>query len=194
MSNVQDIQSTYQVCEEWVQNIQQVLYSDVKIKECVSSLAKQISEDYKNKDLLIVGCLTGAVIFYSDLMRELSIPYKSDFISVSSYGSETTSNGNVKMNKDLNIDPKNMHVLIIEDIIDTGHTLKWVKQHIQNKSPASIKTCSLLNKQERRIVDVSIDYIGFECPDEFLVGYGLDFNDHYRGLPFIGILKTDCYM
>jgi hypoxanthine phosphoribosyltransferase len=163
-------------------------------------LASTISSHYLNRPpssspLLCVGLLTGAFIFVADLLRKLSVPYEIDFMVVSSYGKGTVSSGsgNLKLKKDMSIDPYNRDILIVEDLIDTGHTLKWIVEHLKNKKCKSLKVCCLLDKASRREVDLPVDYVGFEIPDEFVVGYGMDFAEQYRCMPLIGVLKPEAY-
>lgn len=133
------------------------------------------------------------MVFLADLLRQFTIPYKVDFMVVSSYGSETTSSGSIRLRKDMALDPSGKDLLIIEDLIDTGNTLQWILNHLKGKGCASIKICCLLDKKERRTTPVAVDYVGFECPDEFIVGYGMDYAEDYRCLPFIGVLKTEAF-
>lgn len=177
----------------WAENIERVLFTSDEIQEKVKELAAIISRDYAGKEVLCVGLLTGAFVFVSDLLRRLTVPYMVDFMVVSSYGSGTSSSGSVKLKKDMSIDPKGKHVLVLEDLIDTGGTLEWVMNHLKGKDAASVKLCCLLDKKARRNADVKIDYTGWECPDYFIVGYGMDFADTYRCLPFVGVLAPKCY-
>jgi len=157
-------------------------------------MALQISKDFEGKNLLCVGILTGAVCFMTDLLKHMLVPYQIDFMSISSYGKGTTSSGSVNVKQDLSHDPSGKHVLIIEDLIDTGNTLKWLKSYLMTKNCASVKLCTLLDKKARRTeTDVAVDYVGFTCPDEFVVGYGMDFAENYRCLPFVGCLKPEAY-
>lgn len=133
------------------------------------------------------------MVFLADLLRHFTIPYKVDFMVVSSYGAATTSSGSIRLNKDMGLDASGMDVLIIEDLIDTGNTLHWIQNHLKSKGCASIKICCLLDKKERRTVPITADYVGFECPDEFIVGYGMDYGEDYRCLPFIGVLKSKAF-
>jgi hypoxanthine phosphoribosyltransferase len=173
----------------WASTIKQILFPESVIQSKVKELAELISKDYAGKNVLCVGLLTGAFIFLSDLLRHLTIPYQVDFMVVSSYGHGTTSSGSVKLKKDLSIDPKGRDILIIEDLIDTGNTLKWIREHLKTKHPNSVKMVCLLDKKARRTVEVEVEYVGLECPDEFVVGYGMDYADDYRCLPFVGVLK-----
>ena len=168
-----------------------VLLTEKDIREKVNELGKRISEDYKGKEVLMVGILKGSFIFLSDLIRVVKIPVKVDFMAVKSYsGTETT--GEVKVLLDLREDIRDKDVLIIEDVVDTGLTLNVVREILKKRKPMSMKICALLDKldkKERRIKDVPLDYVGFTVPNKFLVGYGLDFNDEYRGLPYVALLE-----
>lgn len=164
----------------------ETLISREEVESRIKELAKLIETDYKEKDLICVGLLKGSVMFLSDLIKEISLPLQIDFMNVSSYGSETTSSGNVKVIKDTDIDVRGKDVLIVEDIIDTGITLEYVIGMFKTKGVASVKTCTLLSKPERRKIDVKVDYIGFEVPNKFVIGYGLDYAQKYRNLPYIG--------
>lgn len=174
-------------------DIDRVLISEEELKEIVNTLGKKISEDYKDKDLLLVSVLKGSVIFMADLMRAISIPCNIDFMSVSSYGSGTTSSGVVKIVKDLDKSIEGKDLLIVEDILDSGRTLSYLKQILQARKPNSIKICTLVDKPERREADIVADYVGGTVPNEFIVGYGLDYSEYYRNLPFIGVLKESVY-
>jgi hypoxanthine phosphoribosyltransferase len=181
------------VPKEFIVNIEKVLFTESQIQQRVRCLAQQISQDFAGKELIVCGLLKGAFLFVADLSRYLTVRNKIDFIVASSYGDGTTSSGSVKLKKDIDIDPKGRHVIIVEDLIDTGTTLAWVKQHFISKEVASLKICCLLNKVERRVCNVPVDYCGWECPDEFVVGYGMDYAEDYRTLPFVGVLKRDAY-
>jgi len=174
-------------------NIDVVLFTQEEIQAKVKEMAVKISSEYKDKSIICVGLLKGAFVFTSDLCRHLTVPYQVDFMAVSSYGSSTESSGNVKIKKDIDIDPKGKHVLIIEDLIDTGNTLHWIQKHITSKDCASVKIVCLLDKTSRRTSPVKVDYIGWEIPDEFVIGYGMDFSENYRALPFVGVLKREAY-
>ncbi|SKC79396.1 hypoxanthine phosphoribosyltransferase [Maledivibacter halophilus] len=174
-------------------DVKEVLFSEEKIKEKVCELGKIITKDYVGKDLIVIGVLKGANIFLSDLIRNIDIPVTVDFIDVSSYGASTESSGVVKINKDLDFSIENKNILIIEDIIDTGLTLKYLLKNLKSRKPKSMKICTLLDKPERRKVDIKVDYIGFKIPDEFIVGYGIDYAEKYRNLPFVGSLKEEVY-
>ena len=165
----------------------EILIPEKKVLNRVSGLSKEITNYYKNsKKLVVVGLLRGSFIFIADLVRQLSIPVEVDFITVSSYGSEMTSSGNVRILKDLDGDINGYDVLLVEDIVDTGQTLEAVMDILETRLPNSIKVCALLNKQSRRITKIQADWIGFEIPDEFVVGYGIDFDQRNRNLPYIG--------
>ncbi len=174
-------------------DIQKVYFSDEDIQNIVSRLGKQISEDYKDKNLLLVSILKGSIVFMADLMRKITIPCRIDFMSVSSYGSGTKTSGVVKIQKDLDINLEGYDLLIVEDILDSGKTLSYVRKILEARNPASIRICTLFDKPERREADVYADYSGAEVPDEFIVGYGLDYDEKYRNLPYIGVLKPEIY-
>lgn len=174
-------------------DIEKVLLSEEQIQARVAELGAKLAEDYKGKDLLAVGILKGSNVFMSDLIRKIDIPLQIDFMMVSSYGNAAESSGIVKIVKDLEHGIKGKHLLIIEDIIDSGLTLKYLKQMLETREPASIKLCTLLDKPAKRKESVDVDYIGFTMPDEFLVGYGIDYAEYYRNLPYIGALKREVY-
>ena len=162
------------------------------VEKRIKELAREIEKDYAGEEIYCVGLLKGSVIFLSDLVKEINIPVIIDFMSVSSYGSETVSSGDVKILKDTDLDLRGKHVLIVEDIIDTGNTLKKVKEIIETREPKKIKIVTLLDKPERREVDdIEVDYVGFKIPDEFVVGYGIDFAQKYRTLPYVGIVVKE---
>lgn len=174
-------------------DIQEVLISKDVLMEKVKELGKRISEDYKGKELVVVCVLKGGVVFYADLIRELSIPVELDFIAVSSYGASTKSSGVVKITKDLDTNISGKHVLIIEDIIDTGLTLSHLKELLKTRGPLSVKICSALDKPSRRKIEIDIEYKGLEIPDKFVVGYGLDYGGKYRNIPDVCVLKQSIY-
>ena len=176
------------------ENIKEVLLSEEQIQAKVAELAAILSKEYADKDPVFVGVLKGVVIFFADMVRKIQIPCEIDFMCISSYGG-TTSTGNVLVKKDVSVDLKGRHVVILEDIYDTGHSLDFTYQYLLTKEPASLKICTLLDKPERRKPGITLvpDYIGFTIPNEFVVGYGLDFNEHYRNLPYIGIMKPEAY-
>lgn len=175
------------------QDILRTLISEEQLHQKVAQIGKQVSADYQDKNLLMVSVLKGSVVFMADLMREISIPCEIDFMCVSSYGSGTKTSGVVKIIKDLDIDLKNRDLLIVEDILDSGMTLSYIKEMLKQRGTKSIKICTLLDKPERRKADITPDYVGFTVPDEFVVGYGLDYDEKYRNLPYVGILKPEVY-
>lgn len=174
-------------------DILEILISQDEIKEKIKELGEQITKDYKDKDLLMVGVLKGCVIFLSDLIREIKLPLAIDFMVLSSYGSSTKSSGVVRIVKDLEKDIKGKDVLIVEDIVDTGLTLNYLVDYLYTRNANSVKICTLLEKPDRRIAPVKMEYVGFHIPDEFVVGYGLDYAETYRNLPFVCILKPEVY-
>ena len=173
--------------------IERVLISEEELKEKVHMLGKQISEDYKGKNLLLVSVLKGSVIFMADLMRAITIPAQIDFMSVSSYGSGVKTSGVVKIIKDLDVSIEEKDILIVEDILDSGKTLYYLRDMLSARKPKSFRICTLLDKPERREADISADYFGFRVPNDFVVGYGLDCDEKYRNLPFVGVLKPEVY-
>ena len=170
-----------------------VLISKEDIEKKVQEISKQISEDYKGLNPLFVCILKGSIFFTADLLRHVTTPAQIDFMVVSSYGSGTTSSGNLNIKKDLSVDIKGKHVIVVEDIIDSGNTLYLLKDLLLSRDPASVKICTLLDKPDRRIKEVEVDYCGFKIPDEFVVGYGLDYDEDYRTLPDIRILSRSVY-
>ena len=166
-----------------------VMLSQEEIENKVTELAKQIEKDYEGQDLLLVGILKGASVFVADLMRKINLNVNIDFMSVSSYGSGTVSSGTVKILKDLDVDIKDKNVLIVEDIIDSGITLRNLYDTLMTREPRSLKLCTLLNKPERKKVDVNVDYVGLVIEDKFIVGYGIDYDEKYRNLPYIAIVE-----
>lgn len=174
-------------------DILRVLLSEEELQKKVNELGAQISADYAGKRLLMVSVLKGSVIFMADLMRAVTIPAEIDFMSVSSYGSSSKTSGVVKIVKDLDINLEGYDLLIVEDILDSGLTLSYIKNMLLERKPNSIRICTLLDKPERRRADIRADYFGFEVPDEFVVGYGLDYAEKYRNLPYIGVLKPEVY-
>lgn len=173
-------------------DIESVLISEQELKEKVAAMGAQISRDFEGKDPIFVGVLKGCFIFMADLMRYVDIKCSMDFMSVSSY-SGTTSTGAVKINKDLNENIEGRHIIIVEDILDSGVTLNYLKNYLMVRKPASITIATLMDKPSRRKADIYADYSCFEVPDAFVVGYGLDYNERYRNLPYIGVLKSEIY-
>ena len=176
-----------------INDIEKVLIDEQELSDIVMRLGKQISEDYKDKDLLLVSILKGSVMFMADLMRAITIPCNIDFMAVSSYGSGAKTSGVVKILKDLDKSIEGKDLLIVEDILDSGKTLNYLTEILMARNPNSIKICTLFDKPDRREVNIFADYIGTKVPNEFIVGYGLDYNEYYRNLPDIGALKRSVY-
>ena len=175
-------------------DIQEVLLSEEQIKARVKELGELLSAEYAGKDPVVVGVLKGVVVFYADMIRELTVPCQMDFMWISSYAG-TNSTGNMQVRRDVSVDIQGRHVLILEDIFDTGHSLDFTYRHLMEKKPASLKICTLLDKPSRRDPKVTLqpDYVGFTIPNAFVVGDGLDYNEHYRNLPYVGVLKPEAY-
>lgn len=180
------------VPRRWSAEIDHVLICDEQIARRVRSLAREIERDFRGRDFVIVSLLNGTVMFLADLIRHLSIPLRLDFIGVSSYGSGTTS-GDLVFTKELRLDVRGRDVLVVDDILDTGRTLKRVIQKLRPLKPRRLRSCVLLDKPSRRVEKVKADYVGFEIPDAFVVGYGLDYAERFRNLPFVGVLKPSSY-
>lgn len=179
----------------WENYLQEKLIDEEKLRARVQELGTQISKDYQDRDLLLLCILKGGVMFLTDLMRQMTIPHEVDFLAVSSYGKGVRrSTGVVRIVKDLDQPIAGRDILIVEDIIDSGHTLNYITRNLATRGPASLKICTLLNKAERREVDIEVDYIGFEIPDKFVFGYGLDVDEKFRELPFIGVVKPETVM
>ena len=176
-----------------IDDIEKVLLTEEDIQKKVKEIGEKITHDYEGKNLMLVSVLKGSVAFMADLMRAIDLPLKIDFMSVSSYGSGTTSSGVVKINKDLDIDLHGVDLLIVEDILDSGKTLHYITKMLSDRGTASIRIACLLDKPERRVVPLSADYTCFDIPDKFFVGYGLDYDQKYRNLPYIGVLKPEVY-
>ena len=175
------------------QDIESVLFTEEQIEEIVQRIGKEISRDYAGKNLLLVSVLKGSVVFMADLMRAITIPARIDFMATSSYGSGVKTSGVVKIIKDLDLELKDYDIVIVEDILDSGKTLSYLMELLQSRGPKSIRICTLFDKPERREVDVFPTYVGAPIPDAFIVGYGLDYDEKYRNLPFVGILKPAVY-
>jgi hypoxanthine phosphoribosyltransferase len=171
--------------------VSEILIEEDALRERIAELGAEISADYAGKDLLLIGVLNGAVFFMADLMRQITVPCEVDFMAISSYGASTDSSGVVRILKDLDESIEGRNVLVVEDIIDSGLTLSYLKRTLGARQPASLEVCALLTKPERREVDVPVRYIGFEIPNRFVVGYGLDFAERYRNLRYVGILADD---
>ena len=174
-------------------NIEKILLTEEQIKNRIEELGKELSEEYAGKNPVIVGVLKGVVVFYADMIRQIKVPCQMDFMWISSYAG--TNSTEMVVRKDISADIKGRHVLIMEDIYDTGNSLDYTYKHLLSKEPASLKICTLLDKPERRKPGITLkpEYVGFEIPNAFVVGYGLDFNEQYRNLPYVGILKPEAY-
>ncbi len=174
--------------------IEKVLLSEEQLRAKVQELGQILSQEYAGKDPIFVGVLKGVVVFYADMVRAITVPCQFDFMWISSY-SGNNSTGKMEVKRDVSADIKGRHVVILEDIFDTGNSLDFTYRHLLSKEPASLKICTLLDKPERRNpnVDLQADYVGFTIPNEFVVGYGLDYNEHYRNLPYVGVLKPEAY-
>lgn len=168
-----------------------VMITEDKVDQRINEMAEQISRDYEGKTIHLIGILKGSVLFLSELCKRITVPVTFDFMSVSSYGNDTKSSGVVKIIKDLDEGLEGLDVLVVEDIIDSGRTLSYLLENLSNRKPASLKLATLLDKPERRVTEVNVDYTGFEIPDEFIVGYGLDYAQKYRNLPYIGVIHFD---
>ncbi len=179
---------------EMEKNIGKVLLTEEQIQAKVAELGEILTKEYEGKDPIVVGVLKGVVVFYSDMIRQIKTHCQMDFMWISSYAG-TESTGKMVVKKDISNDIKGRHVLILEDIFDTGNSLDFTYKHLMSKEPASLKICTFLDKPERRNPEVTLkpDYVGFTIPNEFVVGYGLDFDEHYRNLPYIGVLKPEAY-
>ena len=175
-------------------NIEKILLTEEQIQARITELGEILTKDYMDKNPIVVGVMKGVVVFYADMIRKIKTPCQMDFMWISSYAG-TESTGNMIVRRDVSSDIKGRHVLILEDIFDTGNSLDYTVKHLLAKEPASVKVCTLLDKPERRNPNITLkpDYIGFTIPNEFVVGYGLDFNENYRNLPYVGILKPEAY-
>ena len=174
-------------------DIKEVLFSEDELSDRVRQMGAKISNDYSGKELILIGVLKGSVIFMADLLKEITIPCKMDFMAVSSYGNSTETSGVVRILKDLDFEIQGKDILIVEDIIDSGVTLKYLMKYLAGRKPNSLEIACLLNKPDRRKVDIDVKYLGYDVPDHFLVGYGLDYAEKYRNLPYVGILKEEIY-
>lgn len=174
-------------------DIQEILFSEDQLKTRTAEIARQIETDYAGKEIMLISVLRGSFIFMADLCRCIDLPCTLDFMSVSSYGKGTTSSGQVQITKDLSEDISGRHVIVVEDILDSGNTLNYLLKILEHRKPASIRLCTLLDKPERRVKPVEVHYSGFTIPDAFVVGYGLDYAEKYRNLPYIGVLKPEVY-
>ena len=174
-------------------DVKEILFSEEQLKERVAQIAAQIDRDYAGKELMLVSVLRGSFIFMADLVRAITVPCRVDFMAVSSYGSGTESSGQVRIIKDLSEHIEGRDVIVVEDILDSGNTLSYLLQILQARKPASVRLCTLLDKPSRRLKPVELHYAGFSIPDYFVVGYGLDYNERYRNLPYIGVLRPSVY-
>ena len=172
-------------------DVGEVLIDEDALRARITELGEELSRDYEGRDLLLVGVLKGAVFFMADLMRELTVPCEIDFMAISSYGAATDSSGVVRILKDLDINIAGREVLVVEDIIDSGLTLSYLMRNLKARKPSSLEICALLTKPERREIDVPVRYVGFEIPNKFVIGYGLDFAERYRNLPYVAVLRPD---
>lgn len=172
-------------------NVLEILLTEQQLAERVAELGQELSRDYAGRSPILVGILRGSAIFLADLIRQMSIDCEMDFISISSYGNRTESSGSVQLIKDLDGDVAGRDIIVVEDIVDSGLSLAYITKSLQARNPRSLRLCSLLDKKERRQTDVKVEYVGFEIPDRFVVGYGLDYGQLYRGLPFVGILSEE---
>ncbi len=175
-------------------DIKEIMYTEEQIQKRIEELGEELTRDYAGKNPVIIGVLKGVVVFYADMVRQIRVPCEMNFMTISSY-SGTRTTGNIQVRQDVTVDLKDRHVLILEDIFDTGNSLSFVYDHLMQHQPASLKICTLLDKPTRRKPGVTLkaDYVGFTIPDAFVVGYGLDYNEYYRNLPFVGILKPEVY-
>jgi len=169
----------------------EVLIESDALSARIAELGAEVSSDYDGRDLLLIGVLKGAVFFMADLMRKLTIPCEVDFMAISSYGASTDSSGVVRILKDLDINIEGRHVLVVEDIIDSGLTLSYLMRNLESREPATLEVCALLTKPDRREIEVPVRYVGFEIPNRFVIGYGLDFGERYRNLPYVAVLSDD---
>lgn len=174
-------------------DIQEVLFSEEQLDRRVREIAAQIEKDYEGKEIMLISVLRGSFVFMADLCRRIDLPCTLDFMSVSSYGKGTSSSGQVQITKDLSSDISGKHIIVVEDILDSGNTLSYLLKLLEQRNPASIRLCTLLDKPERRVKQVEVHYSGFTIPDAFVVGYGLDYAEKYRNMPYIGILKPEVY-
>ena len=175
------------------QDIKEVLFSEEQLRDRIRQLGEEITKDYAGQELVLVCILRGSYIFMADLSRAIDLPLSADFIALSSYGKGTSSSGQVELRKDLSDPVEGKHLLIVEDILDSGNTLYYLTNLLKTRHPASVRICTLLNKPERREKDIQPDYVGFTIPDAFVVGYGLDYAEKYRNLPYVGVLKPEIY-
>ena len=171
--------------------VEEVLIEEEALQARIAELGREISDDYRGRDLLLIGVLKGAVFFMADLMRRIEVPCEDDFMAISSYGAGVDSSGVVRILKDLDVSIEGRNVLVVEDIIDSGLTLSYLLRNLEAREPASLEICALLTKPARREIDIECRYIGFEIPNRFVIGYGLDFAERYRNLPFVGVIRDE---
>jgi hypoxanthine phosphoribosyltransferase len=176
---------------ELERGVAEILIDEDALQARIAELGDEVSADYAGRDLLLIGVLKGAVFFMSDLMRRLTVPCEIDFMAISSYGAATDSSGVVRILKDLDINIDGRHVLVVEDIIDSGLTLSYLVRNLEAREPATLEICALMTKPDRREIDVRVRYVGFEIPNRFVIGYGLDFAERYRNLPYVGVLADE---
>lgn len=176
-----------------LKDIEKILVSEEELDKKTTELAEAISKDFAGKELILIGILKGGVVFASDLIKKINIPMEIEFMAVSSYGKESETSGVVTLKKDVDTPLKGKNVIVVEDIVDSGFTMKYLKKVFLDRKAESVKICTLLSKPSRRKVEIDLDYVGFEVPDEFVVGYGLDYDEKYRNLPFVGVLKREVY-
>ncbi len=174
--------------------IERILLSEDQIKARIAELGRELTADYAGKNPIFIGVLKGVVMFFADMVRAIPLDCQIDFMAVSSYGGGTQSSGKIRIQKDISVDLAGRHVVILEDILDSGLTLSHTAAYLKTKGPASLKICTLLDKPDRRKAEVQADYVGFTIPNLFVVGYGLDFDENYRNLPYVGVLKPEAYM
>jgi hypoxanthine phosphoribosyltransferase len=179
------------VASELEKDVSEVLIDEEALQRRIVELGDEISADYAGRDLLLIGVLKGAVFFMADLMRRLTVPCEIDFMAISSYGGQTDSSGVVRILKDLDMNIEGRDVLVVEDIIDSGLTLSYLMRNLRSRRPSSLAVCALMTKPERREIDVPVRYVGFEIPNRFVIGYGLDFGERYRNLPYVGVLNAE---
>jgi hypoxanthine phosphoribosyltransferase len=187
------LDSTNDEEKDLFKDLERVLISESQLKQRVSELGREISRDFQGKPLILISILKGGIVFLADLTRAITIPHAFDLMGASSYKGGARSSGKVIITKDAELDVRNKHVILVEDILDTGHTLTVIIELLKIQNPASVEICCLLNKKRNRDVEIPLRYTGFEIPDEFVVGYGLDFNEHYRNLACVGVLKPEVY-
>ena len=179
------------VSSELERDVAEVLIEEEALHRRIAELGEEISADYSGRDLLLIGVLKGAVFFMADLMRRLTVPCEIDFMAISSYGGQTDSSGVVRILKDLDMNIKGRDVLVVEDIIDSGLTLSYLMRNLRSREPTSLEICALMTKPSRREMDIPVRYVGFEIPNRFVIGYGLDFGERYRNLPYVGVLNPE---